>query len=178
MESTAIESTDGITVYSEDFDDGVANGFRVSSTNPDVYWSVQSKRSSSGTSALYAGNPDSWSYDFGTTSTNVVLPRMPLPHGKITLRFTLWADVEDQVSWKDRLFVIVVGDKPGQALQPMLFESTDGEFITAEYDISEHAGGIVTIWFFFNTEGSKDNAGEGMYVDDIEVFAVPYGICL
>jgi hypothetical protein len=160
-------------VFSESFDDGVANGWTLSTSNPQVYWSVSGARAKSGAKSLYMGNPASKTYDKGASSTKAQLPPMWLPSGSLQLRFQHWAQVQENDCSADVFFVGV----NGQSLKPLLCESTGGAWVERVYDISAFAGKLAFITLFFDTYDGTDNQGEGIYVDNMTVLATAPNTC-
>ncbi len=172
--------TNGQVLFFEDFDDGTANGWSFSTNNEDVTWAPSTQQTSSPPLALYAGNAEAQSYNFGNTETIAKTPYISLPEGSITLRFDQWADVEEEDCFADLLYVVVVSSTPGvpnQVLEPHQCASTNGQFITREYSLDTFAGAKVQIWFGFATFDVLQNNGEGMYIDEVQVLASPPGPC-
>jgi hypothetical protein len=169
--STAVSSP--VVIYSETFDDQLAQGVVPTTKNPSSFWSVQSKRANSAPSALYGGNPQSFTYDVGTSDFQAAFPPIWLPAGKLKLRFNVWMQVQENNCFADILYVGV----NGTALQPFVCESTGGAFKTVEYDISSFGGKVGFLTFFFQTYDPTENQGEGVYIDDVVITAEPNDGC-
>jgi len=168
--------TQGQYIYFESFDDGLANGWSFSSDNNDVYWGINTTNANSLPFSLYAGNPETLSYDFGTTEAVAKSPLLSLPNTPLVLRFQQWGDVEEDHCFSDILYVVAVsstGGIPSQTLTPTVCESTDDEFIEREYDLSALGGANVQLFFGFATYDGFQNDGTGLYLDDIGVLTFP-----
>jgi hypothetical protein len=155
-----------VVLYAEDFDDGAAQGWELTSDNPQVTWQVHDKRAKSNPNSLYAGHLPDPSYDYGDTTARAQLPAVALPPGT-TVTLSLWANlrVEDTGCGADDLQVFVNGE-----LQVDAVCDTSG-FEHRTWDLSGFAGETVTVGIAFATFGADHNDDEGAYLDDVEIRA-------
>ena len=166
-----------VTLYGENFDDGVANGIYVSSDNKDVTWSISAKRSKSTANALYAGNAAAGNYDSGKSTVSFTLPPLALrAKGTIKLVFSAQTLLADQDCNKDVLKLIV---QAGTKSHVESICATSNGFVDHIVSLSSGAqdfrGSTVTIRFVFDTVDASNNAAEGVYIDDIAVVATTSG---
>ncbi|MBM4371096.1 MAG: thrombospondin type 3 repeat-containing protein, partial [Deltaproteobacteria bacterium] len=159
-------------VFSETFDDGVANGWSFSSSNPLVPWAVSAYRHYSPPSSLACSNPATHSYNHGTTDAAATTPPIALPvpgTGKsLVLRFRVDPrnDGQDYGTY-DELTVssgsTILWQKGSDAL------SAIPDWQEQVINIGGLAGAPRQFTFRFNTKDGSYNAGEGVYVDDVRV---------
>ena len=171
-------------LFFEDFDSGASPGWSVSVANgatQNVYWSVDDQRSFSGDYSLYAGNPDTHSYDYGIGNTTAVTPQVPLPAdspARVTFYYHM---LRDPTEWADcnydylRIAVQPAGGAV-TALVPRRCQNTGG-FVAASYDLSSYAGQTVRVHFTFATQDALYNKGEGVYLDDVAILSGPAKGC-
>jgi len=171
-------------VYFEDFDAGNAPGwdFVVNEGGvAETYWSVDDYRSHSPEHSLYAGNPETHSYDNGIGNATAISPPVALPEGaeagvgfrrRMIRAADEWADCNYDYL---EVGVEVVGGEVVQ-LVTRVCENTD-DFVVSKWDISDYAGQTVRIHVSFRTGDAQFNGGEGAYVDDFTITAGPAPGC-
>jgi photosystem II stability/assembly factor-like uncharacterized protein len=145
-------------------------------------------RYTSGPNALYFGDPDATcsfspdpenpmtcpTFDNGQiVGARVTLPSVMIPKSKkVTMIFQLFLDVEPGTF--DMLTMSVLA--PG--MLPMVVWSKEnipgvpgatGGFIPIEVDLSAYSQQLINITFEFDSLDQYGNAGEGVYIDDIEI---------
>ena len=112
--------------------------------------------------ALYLGSPATKTYEGGVVHATATLPPIDVPaQGAPVLGFWLWQDVQDKDCVYDTLKVLVNGKKVLEQCA-----STKG-WVPRTVDLAQLAGTTVTISFEFDSRDAEDNAGEGVYIDDV-----------
>jgi DNA-binding beta-propeller fold protein YncE len=159
------------SVLSASFDGGGSAAFTLDPAAGGVGWSiVQSQRASSPPSALYFGNPATWTYDNGATPAGeAASPWLTLPAGvRLDLAFTTWQDVETSPG-HDALRVLV--RSPGQEWE--VWRRPEGfpmkTAVQVPLDVTGLGGRTVRVVFAFDAGDPVANGGEGVYVDDVSL---------
>jgi len=146
-------------------------GWTWTSTNPQLFWSVQSFRSVSTRYAFYGGNPETQTYDHGAGSFAAVSPQIDLKNAVApVLRFNLFAHFDDTSCAADvfQAILVIEGDFPVQVTIYTDCNGTGGDFDQVEVDLSDHVGSVVQVRFYVAVD-DVNNSGEGVYVDDVRV---------
>ena len=172
-----------VILYNEDFDVGEAAGWHFG-LNPDgnagIFWSVSDYSAHSGGFALYAGNPEDQSYDHGVGDASAYGPPVQLPDdADIDLDFYYRADIEENLCTYDYLVVELQESNGNRTeLVPRICDHTEG-FTHTSYILDSFSGQAVRIILTFKTVDDVKNTGEGFYVDDVSLIALPRdGCCL
>ena len=157
-----------VSVYG--FDKGAATGWALSNTDSKVGWVVTSNRPSSGSYALYYGNPATKSYDSGAKNSGTASsPTITLKAGKTAgLSFMVWISTES-LSTYDMLSVHVNSTKVWGKNSPSS-NITMKKWTRVNVDLSKFAGQAVTVKFSFDTVDSVSNSTEGVYIDEMYVW--------
>ena len=162
-----------VTLYSENFEDGQANGIYVQSDNKDVTWQVHAGKSASKPNALYLGNTGTMDYDFGLTNADAILPPVQLPaSGQAAFRIDYRLLVTNNNCSRDKIQLFVNGQ-----LQVGQLCSSTTEFLTRTWSLNNYLGQQVEITLHFTTVDESDNKGEGAYVDNLRILATGAGDC-
>lgn len=170
----ASAATSGINVLYEQFADGDALGWKLTTNNEDVYWSVGTGQAASDTFSLYMGNPETGNFDFGPVNALAESPPILLPQGGAKLTFAWWAELGQQNCFNDVLYILV-NNTP---LDTQICSSSGGGFLGASFDLSEYSGQVVRIGLLFQAFNGELNDGEGMYIDNFGVQVTPPETCL
>ncbi len=173
--------SDEAVVYFEDFDAGTAPGWLfdvLSGKSQEIFWSVDDQASSSPDHSLYAGNPEDHSYDHGDGHALAYSPPLRLPaDADIDLSFMVKVGVKEAGCNYDYLKVQVKpAGEPATDLTPRLCDTTEG-FVSQSYVLDAYAGKEVRLIFAFITGDAVYNDGEGVYIDDVTVVALPREGC-
>lgn len=181
----------GSVAIDENFESGLTwTVVDTSQTQTGVVWQVVAAlgpdgtpRATSGTHALYFGNPDAPcptndgtlcpDFDGGdvvaaeVTSGSISLPEA----GAVTATFQVFLDGESSGSY-DKLDLWVVPDVGEPVLvwtKDSVGGDTAGVFVPASADLTAFAGQVVQVRFAFDSVDSLSNNGEGAYVDDFRI---------
>jgi hypothetical protein len=119
--------------------------------------------------ALYVGNPQTWSYNFGETLAVANLPAVQLPTGTVTLSFHALVKTQDNDCLNDVLNVLVDG-----VYLDEVCESTGG-WQQVHVDLSPYQGRKVSISLAFDTGDNTLNDAEGSYLDDLSLHTTECG---
>jgi hypothetical protein len=170
------EDCDGQTdetkvAFLENFDDGKADGWTITSSNTSVTWQVNGSKYVSAAKSLYWGNPATMSYDNGTTKSTAATPAISLPAGGIELVVQYWSGIDPEEycgAEKFDTFRIFAGTSQ---IEEICASSTSG-WQKKTYNLSAWGGQALSLSFVFDTVDDLANAGTGVFVDDVEVHAV------
>lgn len=163
-------------LYVNDLENSAIPGLNLASTANDVKWQwVGSKKSKSGTGALYYGNPAKGNFDNGSTHSGTVGIAAPLAVAKgesLVLSFWLYMDTES--GGFDTLDVEVVGNGKAPVAvwqkESLAFDALPMKTWTlVKVDLSSFGGEAITVQLRFDTVDSVANTTEGVYVDDLAV---------
>ncbi|MEY3014431.1 MAG: hypothetical protein RIT45_3166, partial [Pseudomonadota bacterium] len=156
-------------IYINDFSNGLG-GIAVQSSNPQISWQPDSKRSTSAPTAAYLGNiaaNGQYSYNFGLTNASMTLPETAIPASasKAWVRMQVYFDSGDPFPNCNAISDSLTLTGGGKTLQRC--GDTNG-FVTMELDLSSAIGTTVqpALAFFANP---LFNNGEGVWVDDVEI---------
>jgi hypothetical protein len=161
-------------LFTDDFESGQLNPVTQSGTSSSVLWQVDCKdEANGGKCALYYGNPVQENFDNGTTNSGTAtLPNVTLPAGKsATLAFSTWLDVESTSDY-DKLSVTVT---PTGGTATTLWSKGTATGVKMQawqnwtVDLTAFAGKTVAIKVSFDTVDQTENAGKGVFVDDVAV---------
>ena len=169
----------GQTIFFESFDDGMPNGWTFTSSVEEASWSLTPSRVQSPPLALYGGIAGESNYNFGNGFVTAKLPLQVLPQDQLTLRVSLWADLDDEECDLDILqgYVTFPGTSTvATTLAPTWCTSTNGWEVW-EMDLTNFGGSSVQIALSFSTNSAQANLGEGVYIDDVQILAFPEEPC-
>ncbi len=184
----------GNTHFACDFDTdtcGITVQGLYSSPNGGIVWARACNldtrdgipRATSGTCALYFGNPDHKcqdapdkqcpTYDNGNTvGATATIPWLSLPAaaGKVTMTFQTWIDVDDPEPYDDFSVWVVTHETGKKKLwdRTALPLNTHG-FKQVTIPLDNYAGKSIQLVFRFDSKDDFSNYGEGVYVDDIAI---------
>lgn len=161
-------------VFFESFEDGNSMLPVISDlTGAGIIWNLAGKRSHSGSSALYLGNPQTHDYAAGQSRVasearwnNIQIPEGPSPR----LTFFLFMETEQTEGYD----VFTVGIETTNENVTMfnsdaIAGTTHGEFIPISIDLTKFEGLEVSLVFRFDTGDGGLNRYEGIYIDDLVV---------
>ncbi|MBM4356039.1 MAG: hypothetical protein FJ109_19995, partial [Deltaproteobacteria bacterium] len=167
-----------ILLWSDNFDDGDSGGWSLSTSNVNVYWHVTNYRRNSLPYSLGYSNVVTHSYNYGKTVGAAQAPVVQIPGAlaggsKVVLEYRLLA-LHDKLDGctadktKYDVFSVVAGNTTlYSACSDML------DLIPAwslqQVDLTPYKGQSVNLGFRFDTVDAKNNAGEGIYIDDVAV---------
>ena len=132
----------------------------------------------SGIRSLYYGNPGTKTYDHGESRGTLSIDRISTNGGtNLKLKFWLWADIGTEV-FRDLLCARTgtsnaVGTNPYLEQQCLnsLYDFTAGPSWQEQVLYFAGTGGEdAAVEFVFDTIDEFDNAGEGIYLDDISLY--------
>jgi len=169
------------TFFQEDFDSGSIEWsdsviktslWYITSTNPDIYWSVDNFKSFSTPFSLYAGNVKSHSYNYGATMTRIRTPLIKLPSDSApVVRFRMWLSVAE-TNCND---LFRVGTTTGTGGETIAWHATyctptSGGFqdITVELPSSIAAAKQVFVHLQFVADAANNNA-QGVFIDNFRL---------
>ena len=163
--------------FTEHFSLSALTTFTVQGDGSQVRWRAYNGQVFTPPFALYYGNPATHDFDSGTrTFGTATSAEIAIPTGahNARLTFNVWLDV-DNFPFDDLLSArIIVG---GNAFT--VWERTDLGFGTSQQWIpvtidlpAQVAGRTIRVQFAFDSVDEQDNDGEGVYVDDVSVFAI------
>jgi hypothetical protein len=124
-----------------------------------------------GASALYFGDPATWSYDTGAqVGETAVLEGLALFAGvPWQLSFRVDADVGDPGDAFDRLVVEVLDGSTRYLVWTKDDLPAQGAWVDATVDLSAFAGRTVALAFRFDSVDGLNNVGAGVFLDDVAV---------
>ena len=159
-----------------DFDDATSQGFSFIQDGSEAKWSVQLKRAFSDPFSLYFGVPGEWTTETQPPSSGVAISpplTVPLTAASVTLSFQTWMDLLNFQNFGDIYNVKVL---QGTTLKTHWSREdagpgAEGQWVQATVDLSEYKGDTIQIYWNFQSVNSPfGQPGEGVYVDDINVF--------
>jgi len=149
------------------FEKGATTGWTISNSSTLVGWQASTLRASSGSYALYYGNPTAKNYNTSGSknSGSATSPSVKLTSGKAAgLSFMIWMYIESTSSY-DKITVSVNGTTVWQKPTSPKMSTWTPVYI----DLKSYAGQSVSIKFNFDTQDSVANSTEGIYIDEIYV---------
>ncbi len=180
----------GGSAFADSFDKGLGNWTVSDTSSGGIVWSAASMKSVDGTSrytsapnAAYFGRTDAVcpsgegfcpTFDNGkTVASTMISPAVQLPSAKkITLSFMVLLDVGSGIFDQLQIQVAqpsgakeVVWDKQKQ----LTTGSTGGQFVAQTADLTKFAGQKIHLEISFNSLDKNNNAGEGVYLDDLAI---------
>ena len=169
FQATGAEGCCQPDVYTESFDDGVADGFTITNALA-TGWTLYGGSQTTLSTALYYGDPTKGSYDFGASNGSATTPAFFVPQGvETTASFALYMDTETS-SYYDTLAVYAVTDQGEATLFSKDTDLVDVKvWATYAINISAFGGTTIQLRFAFDTGDGAANTGEGVFVDDIAV---------
>lgn len=159
--------------YEEPFSSGSDGGFVFGFSNPSSKWQIYSGgQFTSAPAALYYGNPTQGNFDNGNSNGVATTPQVSLPNSDGTvLQFNVYMDTEEAANF-DVLAVFVLSGA-GSTLVWEKTQYTNAGPMKAwraqTVNLDSFKGQTVQFKFQFATNDAFDNAGEGVYIDDIKV---------
>ena len=157
----------GVKTSSWGFEKGSTTGWSISNSSTSVGWQAATLRATSGSYALYYGNPTAKNYDTSGSSNSgsATSPSISLTAGKKAgLSFMIWMYIESTSSY-DKITVTVNSDVVYQ--KPSL--PTMSKWTPVYIDLAKYAGKSISVKFAFDTQDSVANTTEGIYIDEIYV---------
>ena len=162
------------THFSESFGQNL-DTFTVIGDGSDVGWQTDNNRAVSGAFSLYYGNPDRVNFDtgartFGSATSESI--SIPAAAQETRLKFEVWVDVgffNDLVTARVAFDgqVVIVWDRDDLPF------GGDEQWVPVDIALPAGvAGEDVQIIFDFDSVTAAGNGGEGVYIDDVEVFSV------
>ncbi|MGB0589502.1 MAG: hypothetical protein ACPGU1_07475 [Myxococcota bacterium] len=145
----------------------------VTTISTETTWQLDSSKAHTGANSVYCGKLPDYSYDFG--EVDAALTRsLSLPPGESALSFWLMQNVQESSCTYD----VVTIEVNGVALEPKIC-TTVVAWTEYTYDLSDWSGMSVELSIRFATGDGYANAGEGVWLDDIQLEAdTPVGCCL
>jgi len=167
------------TVWEEGFDSG-PGGFELDPPVGGIGWTVVSSRTQSGAGALYYGDPALGIFNAGAdNSGSAVSSTVLLPVGiDLVFSFWFWMDVEgDWWSTESDMAVYLVSEGQEYKLWSKGWSEPQKKWTQKQIDITAFGGREVYFRFDFSStyyggvweDGSGSSAGEGVYVDSVEI---------
>ncbi len=134
-------------------------------------WQISSKRAHGGESSLYFGSIESDNYDFDGRLRVFAetLPFVLSSKAASELRFWVWMNVEQSVSY-DTFTVFVISEDgmvPVFGKEPM---TQMKKWKAKLVDLKAFRGKTIKIRLVFDSIDGHDNAYEGIYIDDFEMW--------
>ncbi|PSG96760.1 hypothetical protein BRD56_09055 [Thermoplasmatales archaeon SW_10_69_26] len=172
---TVSSSSGSTTVYSEDFDDGSADGWTKSSMSNDL-WRVSSDCVSPFSPeyqlAFSRASPDC-DYDAGTAEGWAQSPTIDASgYSTVTLQFAHFFEVENYDAEYDTMRVQVSSDGGSSWSTIAQWDSrdhTNGDYTEVSFDISGSASSDLQLRYYFDSIDDAYNDYPGWYVDNVEV---------
>jgi len=165
---TSVTLTPGAKIYTQNFDDGALHGFLVATTNPSVTWAVSKLQSASPGFSMRFGNPATNDYGIGQmTEASATLRPIALPAStSLRLRLKYYSLVDPQEYPDYDRFTLSANTT--QLKYIAADHSTGWE--TLDYDIGAFASSTVQLEFRFVTVDGQLNNGQGVFIDDLEIY--------
>ena len=155
--------------------DGAADGLvLVDSAKSGLGWNFDTKRSVSGGSSLYFGNPADHTYANGKhVAGTAATPNLAVPKAsglKPRLEFWLFLDTEETAGF-DLLTVSAVDSDSATTLwtSDAIGGSTHGVWQRISADVSALAGKSIQLVFSFDSKDAYVNSFEGAYIDNVTI---------
>lgn len=139
-------------------------------------WSFVSKRSVSGGSSLYFGDPQKAQYHNGKqVGAIATFPKTTIPAANANPRLQFWLWLQTEQTAGDDLLTLAVQEAAPAAVPVKVWTSdsiggsTQGGWQRVTVDLADFAGKQVQFQALFETKDAILNAYEGAYLDDISV---------
>ncbi|MEZ4266950.1 MAG: hypothetical protein R3F39_11270 [Myxococcota bacterium] len=163
------------TVFQDSFEGANATAaWTLTSTNPEVFWQLDTSQKHTGTTSLYCGNLPSYSYDFGATYATAARV-IAVPAGEATLEIWLRQDLDESGSCSFDFTEVAIDG----VVQKPCFGDTLSVFTKQTFDLSPWSGKSVTVEVRFDTVDAAINDAGGVWIDDLAVVAdSPAGCCV
>ena len=138
------------------------SGWTFDSDNTEVQWQLDSSKAHSGTKSLYCGNPETYSYDHGKTKA-AATRTLGVPWNA-TLSLWFWAEIAEPGCNFDVLRVRI----NDVLLEPEVC-GVDLRMGREDLVRGHWSGQTVLLTLEFDTVDNIDNAGEGVWIDDLSL---------
>jgi plastocyanin len=147
--------------------------WEVATISTETTWQLDTSKANTGSTSLYCGKIPDYTYDFGEVDASITRT-VALPPGAAALSFWLMQNVQESSCSYD----VVTIEVDGVALEPKIC-TTVVSWTQYTYDLSGWSGMSVELGVRFATGDGYANAGEGVWLDDIELqAATPDNCCL
>lgn len=156
----------GDVLWSENLDDGAANGFTLSGL-----WRITTCQSASAPNSLgYNTGVCPPNFNVGATSGDAITPSITIAAGttNVKLNWKSWHQTEFGTTF-DKKTVSISSDGGASWTQLQQEDGTQAAWNARTVDISGYAGSTVKVRFRFDSVDSVANDGQGWYVDDLSV---------
>jgi len=158
-------------------------GVEPAQTPGAVTWWISNRRSTSGPSSIYMGNPETGTYNNGgVPAAYATSPAFDVPDAPgVELSFNVWLDIEQFQNF-DPFFVDVVTANGG-ASQVWAKTAVPGQryrsWVATKANLTPWAGQTIRIRLRFEADDDLLNDTEGIYIDDLVVRALcePVSLC-
>ena len=166
-------------LFSETFDETIADGVTFSQLNGSAGWHVLPARAASPPEALYFGDPERMTYNVGVhVAGEVRLPAVELPRDRETvLTMRLYALIETNPQYDIFQIDADIMDGGAVAATTTLFRKRDipvdsyQGFALVSASMKELAGATVVVRISFDSVDDLNNGYEGVWIDDIQLLA-------
>ncbi|MFH1641590.1 MAG: S8 family serine peptidase [Nanoarchaeota archaeon] len=161
--------TADLTLYKDDFESEI-------DWNSDSLWHITSSDYHSESNSYWYGDEDTGNYDtYSDNQGSLISPMINLTGAlSANLIFWYWYETEDEgSSWDQRWIRIKVNDSDWQDLEQL----SDDQMQTWTYksvDLTQYAGSIIQLMFYFDTIDDISNDYKGWLVDDVSVISSGY----
>ncbi len=163
FQPTGVEGCCFPEVFLDDFESGTLEAYTIANEHPEAGWQLVTEYASSGSYSLAYTNGTVDSYGSNSTGT-IWTPEFVLPDGSpdITLSFKALYFTESCCDdWSVHL------EHPEGELMLGEYQGAQGSWQELEFQIGEFSGQPVRVKFYFDSDGSIDDAG--VFIDDLTV---------
>ena len=172
-EMTCVQEPTGgtATVWSAPWADGTLDGWTVTDDGKEAKWQITDAQAISSPYSLYYGRLPEMDYDVGKTTGSVLSPLItpPAETTGLTLHFWRSANIEPIVS-SDKLWLELVTDGATQLLWDKNDDGGPGlGWQQEDLDLTSVVTGPFQLRFVFDSVDDVNNAGLGVFVDDLEL---------
>ncbi|MCA9520626.1 MAG: hypothetical protein KC609_06630 [Myxococcales bacterium] len=170
-----IESSGDKVYWKANFESG-NDGFTFEGGAQNVTWQVTDYKKSEGSYSLYYGDISTHTYDSPDQSNKgtATSPAFVVPDvDDVKLTFKVFIETESSFVSYDSLTISIKSGSDVTAVWDKgdVDGETNGEFVTAEIDVSKYKGKTIQLIIEFDTGDAYSNDYEGVYIDDMKLAA-------